>query len=167
MSVTAFWGWYGHNNLYIYGLLVLHSTPRMVSTTVIQLANLVHTELGPDLELHAYDIGIDPDDSSHLFVAADDGLVIHGSTQPDHRPTPRMFKPEIETLSACKSISFCPFDEPYMIVGSEDGSIRLHNTVNEKPLITWSGTVDNEPILRVIWSPSRPCVFFLLDTANR
>lgn len=139
----------------------------MVSTTRLALSSLVHAEAGPDPSLHAYDLGIDPDDSSHLFVAADDGFVIHGSTQPDHRPTPRAFKPEIESLSACRSISFCPFDEPYMIVGSDDGSIRLHNTVNEKPLITWSGTVDNEPIQRVIWSPSRPCVFFLLDTANR
>jgi len=140
---------------------------RMVATTIIDLATIIHTEIEPGQEVHGYDIGVDPEDSSHLLVASDDGMIIHGSTQPDHRPNPRIFKSEIDTLSACKSISFCPFDESYLIIGSDDGSIRLHNTVNEKPLITWSGTVDNEPIQKVIWSPSRPCVFFLLDTANR
>ena len=54
-----------------------------------------------------------------------------------------------------------------MLVGSEDGSIRLHSTNNDRPLITWAGTVDNEPIVKVIWSTSRPCVFFILDTDNR
>ena len=44
---------------------------------------------------------------------------------------------------------------------------RLHSTNNDGPLITWAGTVDNEPILKVIWSSSRPCVFFILDTDNR
>ena len=54
-----------------------------------------------------------------------------------------------------------------MLLGSEDGSIRLHSTNNDRPLITWAGTVDNEPIVKTVWSTSRPCVFFILDTANR
>ena len=55
-----------------------------------------------------------------------------------------------------------------MLVGSEDGSIRLHSTTTDhRPLITWAGTVDNQPIVKVVWSASRPCVFFILDTDNR
>ena len=72
-----------------------------------------------------------------------------------------------ETSSSVSSLAFCPYDEPFMLLGSEDGSIRLHSTNNDRPLITWSGTVDNEPIVKVVWSTSRPCVFFILDTANR
>ena len=140
---------------------------RMVSTTRIDLSHTMHSELGPSHEIRAHDIGVDPGDSSHLLAAAGDGLVIHGSTQPDHRPSPRLYRPEIETLSACRSVAACPFDESYFLIGSDDGSIRLHSMMNERPLITWSGTVDNEPIMRVVWSPSRPCVFFILDTANR
>ena len=136
-----------------------------MATSSTDLASLAHFELAhpvAEAALHAYDIGIDPDDGSHVVIASDDGIVVHASTQPDHRPSPRLYRPEIETMSTCRSIAFCPFDEMFMLIGSEDGSIRLHNTG-----ITWAGTVDNEPILRVVWSPSRPCVFFILDTANR
>ena len=140
---------------------------RIVKTSLIDLASVLHLELGPAHEISAFDVGIDPEDSSHLLIGVGDGLVIHGSTQPDHRPSPRLYRPEVETFASTKSIAFCPFDESYFLTGSDDGSIRLHHMLNEKPLITWSGTVDNEPIIKVIWSPSRPCVFFILDTANR
>ena len=44
-------------------------------------------------QIHAYDVEIDPGDSSHIFVTADNGLVIHASTNPDHRPAPRILRP--------------------------------------------------------------------------
>lgn len=146
----------------------------MVATSSLDLATIAHHDLltsaateAAAAGLNAYDIGVDPDDGSHVVVASDDGFVVHAATQPDRRPSPRLYRPEIETMSACRSIAFCPFEETFMLVGSEDGSIRLHSAASERPLITWAGTVDNQPILRVIWSPSRPCVFFILDTANR
>ena len=141
---------------------------RMVPSSVIDLASLLASEPpSKEPEVHGHDLALDPEDSTRLYVGADAGMVIHGSTQADHRPSPRLFKPEIETNASCNSIAFCPFGEPYMLLGSQDGSIRLHNSSNERPLITWAGTVDNEPILKVIWSSSRPCVFFILDTASR
>ena len=86
----------------------------------------------------------------------------------DHRPNPRSFKPDVEVLSAAvRSLSFCPFGEGYMLAGSDDGSVRLHAATNERPLITWPGTVDGQPIVRLLWSTSRPCVFVVLDTASR
>ena len=54
-----------------------------------------------------------------------------------------------------------------MLAGSDDGSVRLHAATNERPLITWPGTVDGQPIVRLVWSTSRPCVFVVLDTASR
>ena len=141
---------------------------RMVPSSVVNLGSLITADLhNHEHEVHAYDISMDPEDGTRFYVGADDGIVIHGSTQADHRPSPRLFKPEIETSASCNSIAFCPFDEPYMLLGSQDGSIRLHNSSNERPLITWAGTVDNEPIIKVIWSTSRPCVFYILDSANR
>ena len=86
----------------------------------------------------------------------------------DHRPNPRSFKPDLDVLSAAvRSLSFCPFGEGYMLAGSDDGSVRLHATTNERPLITWPGTVDGQPIVKLVWSTSRPCVFVVLDTASR
>ena len=66
----------------------------MVATTCIDLAAVIHTELQPTQEVTAYELGIDPGDPSHLLVAAGEGLVLHGSTQPDHRPTPRLYRTE-------------------------------------------------------------------------
>ena len=51
--------------------------------------------------------------------------------------------------------------------GMDDGSVRLHNTQSERPLITWQGTMDELPIQKIIWSPSRPCVFVILDVRSR
>ena len=37
-----------------------------------------------------------------------------------------------ETSSSVSSVAFCPYDEPFMLLGSEDGSIRLHSTNNDR-----------------------------------
>ncbi len=47
----------------------------------------------------AYDVTFDSKDSSHLFVATATGAVIHASTQPDHKPTPKQYKPGNHTQS--------------------------------------------------------------------
>ena len=49
----------------------------------------------------------------------------------------------------------------------DDGCVRLHNIQTERPLITWQGTIDELPIQKIIWSPSRPCVFVILDVRSR
>ena len=53
------------------------------------------------------------------------------------------------------------------ITGMDDGGVRLHNIQSERPLITWQGTIDELPIKKIIWSPSRPCVFVILDVQSR
>ena len=52
-------------------------------------------------------------------------------------------------------------------IGMDDGCVRLHNIQTERPLITWQGTIDELPIKKIIWSPSRPCVFVILDNQSR
>ena len=49
----------------------------------------------------------------------------------------------------------------------DDGCVRLHNIQSERPLITWQGTIDELPIKKIVWSPSRPCVFVILDVKSR
>jgi WD40 repeat protein len=108
-------------------------------------------------------------DAGALLVAADGGLIMHRSSRADdHRPQPRAFRPEFDTTAAVRAVSFCPFGgEPYFLAGSDDGCVRLHVTSAERPLISWPGTVDGQPVTRLIWSRSRPCVFAVLDTASR
>ena len=119
---------------------------RMVASNTISLASLTASDPLEQLEYHGHDINMDPLDVSRFYVASDGGAILHGSTQADHRPSPRVFKSEIgnrrdfivvlmdspsyfllfsETASSCASLAFCPYDEPFMLVGSEDGSIRF------------------------------------------
>ena len=97
------------------------------------------------------------------------GHVHHGSIHgADHKPSPRFYKAELESDIAVRSLTFCPFGgEQFILAGCDDGSVRLHSVTSEKPLITWPGTVDGQPILQIIWSPSRPCVFYILDSDSR
>lgn len=118
-----------------------------------------------NLDISSFDLEVD---QTSMFVATDNSHTIHLSSQnPDHRPNPRAYKPEFDTLSACRSIATCPFGEGYMLVGSDDGSVRLHQLSKERPLISWPGTVDGQPILQLLWSQSRPCVFVVLDNLSR
>jgi hypothetical protein len=61
---------------------------RMVASSVSSLAALVGSDPGSvnSKELRGHDLSLDPDDPTRLYVGADDGIVIHGSTQADHRP---------------------------------------------------------------------------------
>ena len=89
------------------------------------------------------------------------GHIHHGSIHgAEHKPSPRFYKAELESDIAVRSLTFCPFGgEQFILAGCDDGSVRLHSVTSEKPLITWPGTVDGQPILQIIWSPSR-----LVDT---
>ena len=141
-------------------------TMRLVQTMMLDLTQVSNKEIGVP-EVSVFDVACNPKDGSQLFIAVDDGTVMHASIHPGHRPNPRSYKPEYETMSASKSIAFCPFDEPYLLVGSDDGTIRLHAITNERPLISWPGTIDGQAIDKVVWSQSRPCVFVVLDTSSR
>ena len=75
---------------------------------------------------------------------------------------------EYDSNIGVRSLTFCPFGgEQFFLASCDDGSVRLHSVTSERPLITWPGSVDGQPILQVIWSPSRPCVFFVLDSDSR
>ncbi len=140
---------------------------RVVRTLSLDLAAYMGAAAGVDT--NALDVAFDPYDGSRVYVGTEGGSVVHASVQSaDHRPNPRSYKPDLDALSAAvRSLAFCPFGEGYMLAGSDDGTVRLHATTNERPLITWPGTVDGQPITKLIWSTSRPCVFVVLDTASR
>ena len=67
----------------------------MVASSTISLDSFLMSDLHDTNEFQCYDITMDPLDPSRFYVASDGGMVLHGSTQADHRPSPRMFKPEI------------------------------------------------------------------------
>ena len=70
---------------------------RMVASNTINLRSLTASDPLEQLEHHGHDISMDPLDVSRFYVASDGGTILHGSTQADHRPSPRTFKSEIGT----------------------------------------------------------------------
>lgn len=135
----------------------------------VRIVSSIQVEL-PSESLTAHDVIFGSrkvDNRGDLLVATGIGNVYHGSIHVDHKPSPRYYKPELDSSIACRSLTFCPFGEQYFLAGSDDGSVRMHSLSAEKPLITWPGTVDGQPVSQIIWSPSRPCVFFILDSDSR
>ncbi|XP_037068385.1 cytoplasmic dynein 2 intermediate chain 1-like [Pollicipes pollicipes] len=113
-----------------------------------------------------HDFRIHPTDPSHIYVSTDSGTIIH-CTRQGIRATPRMFRPEIDLSVPVQCLAFCPFDQPYLLAGGADGSLRLHTTSGDRPLITWNNATAGAPVLALGWSRSRPCVFFVLDADSK
>ena len=70
-------------------------------------------------------------------------------------------------LKILQNLSLSTFCTLYKLQLVFPFQVRMHSVTSEKPLITWPGSVNGQPILRIIWSPSRPCVFYILDSDSR
>ena len=73
---------------------------RMVASNTINLANLTASDPLEQVEYHGHDITMDPLDVTRFYVASDGGTILHGSSQSDHRPSPRLFRSEIGKTSS-------------------------------------------------------------------
>ena len=82
----------------------------MVASSTISLDSFLMSDLHDTNEFQCHDITMDPVDPSRFYVASDGGMVLHGSTQADHRPSPRMFKPEIGSKLSYSIMMVFKFD---------------------------------------------------------
>ncbi|CAB4062097.1 WDR60 [Lepeophtheirus salmonis] len=75
-------------------------------------------------------------DGSKLFVATDSGQILHFYRRDAgfRRPTPSVFKSEIEGLSAsCNKVIYSAFESYKLLyAGFDDGYVRVYNITNEK-----------------------------------
>ncbi|XP_052805737.1 cytoplasmic dynein 2 intermediate chain 1-like isoform X2 [Mya arenaria] len=114
--------------------------------------------------LRALDMAVMPTDPNHFYVATDSGFVVHG-IRFGKRVFPRAHSPVIESIVEVSSIDFSPFGQPCFLAGSSDGTFSLYTTQSENPLITWPHLTKGHKVQCVRWSRSRPCVFYVLDSA--
>ena len=88
-----------------------------------------------------------------------------------YAPTVYQAKPQIKLLfptamnakfekhmGPCLGISCSPFVKRLFLTCSSDGSVRLYDTLNMRPILVFEPGY-NEYIMKVQWSPFRPCVF--------
>ena len=95
-----------------------------------------------------------------------------------YAPTVYQAKPNIKLLfptamnakydhhfGPCTGISCSPFVKRLFLSCSSDGSVRLYDTLNQRPIIVFEPGY-NEYIMKVCWSPFRPCVFIAVSNTG-
>ncbi|XP_071742974.1 cytoplasmic dynein 2 intermediate chain 1 [Lepeophtheirus salmonis] len=107
-------------------------------------------------------------DGSKLFVATDSGQILHFYRRDAgfRRPTPSVFKSEIEGLSAsCNKVIYSAFESYKLLyAGFDDGYVRVYNITNEKPILVWPAATQGSPLLELKLSFFRPSIFFIIDS---
>ena len=68
-------------------------------------------------------------------------------------------------MGPCLGISCSPFVKRLFLTCSSDGSVRLYDTLNQRPIIVFEPGY-NEYVMKVCWSPFRPCVFIAVSNTG-
>ncbi|KAL3835822.1 hypothetical protein ACJMK2_021293 [Sinanodonta woodiana] len=97
-----------------------------------------------------------PSDPNQFYIATDLGFVFHG-LRFSSRAYPNTHSAEIQTPLEVTCIDFSPFEKPCFLVSL---------ATDENPIMTWSSVTQGRPILSVMWSRSRPCLFFVFDDSS-
>ncbi|XP_038047961.1 cytoplasmic dynein 2 intermediate chain 1-like [Patiria miniata] len=105
-------------------------------------------------------------DPTQFFIATDSGCILHGSRHGD-RVSPRRYRKQTDSPGEVIHLDFSPFGLPCFLAGSSDGSICLYGLTQEAPLFTWNNSTSNMPIVSMMWSRSRPSVFYVADVTSK
>lgn len=68
-------------------------------------------------------------------------------------------------MGPCLAIACSPFVKRLFLSCSSDGSVRLYDTLNQRPIIVFEPGY-NEYIMKVAWSPFRPAVFVAVSNSG-
>ncbi|XP_039609533.1 cytoplasmic dynein 2 intermediate chain 1 isoform X1 [Polypterus senegalus] len=107
-----------------------------------------------------------PSDNNQFLIGTEMSLVNHGSRHGLHVPQ-RFYKSQSGAKPASvTSLEFSSFEETIFLVGCSDGSIRLHSVMTEMPIMEWNYSTNGKSVVCIQWAPTRPAVFFVLDSAS-
>ncbi|XP_066537479.1 cytoplasmic dynein 2 intermediate chain 1 isoform X2 [Hoplias malabaricus] len=107
-----------------------------------------------------------PSDANHYFTGTNMSVVRRG-TRNGLKATPKLYSPEDgERPAQVTALDFCPMADSFFLVGCSDGTVRIHSILHEEPVLEWSVSSGNVPVLCVQWSKTRPCVFCVLDAES-
>lgn len=107
-----------------------------------------------------------PNDPSRFVVGNDVGHALHRSRYSEATPSPREFEHHYEEASAAvTSLSFCPSQPSYLLIGRADGTAGLYHVDDGRPLLSWQGFTSGG-IAQLAWATTRPSVFWALDTLD-
>jgi len=104
-----------------------------------------------------------PSDPSKFLVGMDDGQLRQVSRYANGAPQPSEFTPpSTSTSAAITCLAFSPTQHDIFLAGRADASVSLYDISEPRPLLVLEPP-SFAPAAQLAWSPTRPCVFFLLD----
>ncbi|XP_006815867.1 cytoplasmic dynein 2 intermediate chain 1-like [Saccoglossus kowalevskii] len=134
---------------------------KLIKSSNVKLISPVR-DVKVNTAIQAFQMQLLPKDPNHLYVGTDLGYVLHAVRYGGKAP-PNAFKSEIDVPVDVVAVDFSPFGLPCFLAGCVDGSLRLHSTTAEQPLVTWPNSTSGMAVVNVKWSQSRPAVFFVID----
>ena len=68
-------------------------------------------------------------------------------------------------MGPCLGVSCSPYVKRLLLTCSSDGQIRLYDSISRNPILVFEPG-NNEYIMKVVWSPFRPCVFIAVSNSG-
>ncbi|XP_062519649.1 cytoplasmic dynein 2 intermediate chain 1-like isoform X2 [Corticium candelabrum] len=134
---------------------------KLVKSTSISLQPPPRLFSYPVTSIRTFHVQFSPDDPNHFYVATNLGCVLHG-VRYGGKAVPRAFRTIGDDIVDVTAIDLSPFSSQFLLVGCRDGSLRLHSTQRELPILTWHTFSYGSEIQSLCWSRSRPHVFYVL-----
>ncbi|XP_078332880.1 cytoplasmic dynein 2 intermediate chain 1-like isoform X6 [Crassostrea virginica] len=117
--------------------------------------------------LRSFQLQLSPGDLNHYYVGTEKGFVYHG-LRFGTKAYPRMFTALKDAPVDILTIDFSPFCHPCFLATTGDGDVHLFSSKTDTALVSWPARLWGTQGVRCAkWSPSRPCVFYVLDDNSR
>ncbi|CAB3993044.1 WD repeat-containing 60-like [Paramuricea clavata] len=137
---------------------------KLIKSTSIQVES-PHREMFVGSAIQTSTMQFSTLDPNHFYVGTDRGWVVH-CTRYGGRAHPKVYRPETESFVTITAIDVSPWNIPVMLVGCTDGTLRLHDLRKEHAIRSWPETTQGSAIVQLMWSKSRPSLFFVLDAKS-
>ncbi|XP_018392135.1 PREDICTED: WD repeat-containing protein 60 [Cyphomyrmex costatus] len=113
------------------------------------------------------DMHVDSANTNNIYIATNSTHVLH-ATYIGNRTNPLTYKPtEISKCGTSTCIDVCPFGQSFFWVGCNDGTIRLHYSNVEKPIVQLKNEQYSDEIKALQWSKTKPLTVYTLDNNSR
>ncbi|CAG0913553.1 unnamed protein product [Notodromas monacha] len=151
------------------GLAFWSKTALIRMSNTIDVGQSVFSEaasVGDDLVLpeafKCQDFAVEGRDASQIYICTDSDLGVAHVARSGGKAFPRSYRPDDGRLTEACCVASFPFGHQFLLVGTNDGAVKLFAGGSDKPITHWT-VAEYVPIVKVQWAPFRPLVFFALD----
>jgi len=119
------------------------------------------------INLYTLDVAFEPTDPNQFILATTLGYPLHCARFGDPSP-PLLYDPPASVpIGSVVALSFSPFFTSFYLAAFSTGTVGLYRTDQHLVVRSWEG-VSTSPggLLFIAWSPTRPSVFFVIDTRS-